>query len=463
VKINPGVFREYDIRGIVEKDLSDTFAHLLGRAYAELAKEHGIKQVAIGYDCRHSSESYARSLAEGITDEGVNACITGMGPTPQVYYALFEKGFGGGIQVTGSHNPPDMNGFKICIGKGTLYGDGIQDLRERMERLISTDKGSTKAEISYADISEEYAQNLIDNVKPHMGSRKLKVVVDAGNGVGGIKGPEVLRALGLEVIELFCEPNGDFPNHHPDPTVMEYMQDLIAKVKDSGADFGIGWDGDADRIGLIDENGKNIHGDMLLLIYARALLKEKPGATVIGDVKCSSLLFDGIKDAGGRPIVWKTGHSLMKNKLKEENGDLGGEMSGHMFFRQRFYGYDDALYASARLAEIMSNTDKTVSEMLSDLPQTFSTPEIRVNCPDNVKFKIAKAAESVFSEFEVNTIDGVRVTFENGWGLVRASNTQAVLVMRFEAGSEEDLKKYQDLVVKRIDNIKNSLEEEKRL
>jgi len=459
LNINPGIFREYDIRGIVEKDLNDGFAHLLGRAYAELARENNVSRVAIGYDCRHSSESYAKSLAEGITDEGVEACIIGMGPTPQVYYALFEKGFGGGIQVTGSHNPPDMNGFKICLGKSTLYGEAIQDIRSRMERLVKAEKGTKKAEISYADISEEYAQNLVDNVKPHMGSRKLKVVVDAGNGVGGIKGPEVLRQLGVEVIELFCDPDGDFPNHHPDPTVMEYMQELISKVKESGADFGIGWDGDADRIGLVDENGNNIHGDMLLLIYARALLKEKPGATIIGDVKCSSLLFDGIKKAGGKAIIWKTGHSLMKKKLSEENGDLGGEMSGHMFFRQRFYGYDDALYASARLAEIMSNTDKTVSEMLGDLPETFSTPEIRVNCPDEIKFKIARAAASVFSEYEVDTIDGVRVTFENGWGLVRASNTQAVLVMRFEAGSEADLKKYQDLVIERIEGIKATLQE----
>jgi len=290
-----------------------------------------------------------------------------------------------------------------------------------------------------------------------MGSRKLKVVVDGGNGVGGMVGPEVLRSLGVEVIELFCEPDGTCPNHHPDPTELKNLTQLIETVRKTGADVGIGWDGDADRIGAVDEKGQVIYGDMLLLIFARAILKEVPNPTIIGDVKCSEYLFSDLKAKGANAIMWKTGHSLIKNKLRETKGELGGEMSGHIFFKHRYFGFDDAIYASSRLVEILSQTEKSASELISDLPIRFSTPEIRVECSEAIKFKLVEEAQQAFSDFKVNTIDGVRVTFDHGWGLIRASNTQPVLVMRFEASTQELLDEYQQLVVERVETIKTSL------
>jgi phosphomannomutase/phosphoglucomutase len=314
-----------------------------------------------------------------------------------------------------------------------------------------------KGTISTIDICPSYISYLIENSKPHMGPRKLRVVVDAGNGVGGMIGPEVLRGLGVEVIELFCDPDGRFPNHHPDPTELKNIKDLIAAVKQHSADFGIGWDGDADRIGVVDEKGAVVFGDMLLLIYGRSILKEKPGATIIGDVKCSNTLFEDLKSKGANAIMWKTGHSLIKGKLLETQGDLAGEMSGHIFFKHRFFGFDDALYASNRLVEIMSHTKGDLSSLLSDLTPTVSTPEMRVDCPEDIKFKIAQEAQSAFKEFKVDTIDGVRVTFDQGWGLVRASNTQPVLVMRFEATTPALLETYKSTVIDRIEAIKAKL------
>jgi phosphomannomutase/phosphoglucomutase len=372
-----------------------------------------------------------------------------------MYYSIFKYGYGGGIQVTGSHNPPDMNGFKLCLGTHTLSGEEIQDLKARCERAHKPAQSLGK--IEKVNILPTYISELIGNVKPYLGKRKLKVVVDAGNGVGGLTGVEILRGLGCEVVELFCEPDGNFPNHHPDPTVLKNLTALIDKVKKETADFGIGWDGDADRIGVVDNNGEPIYGDMLLLLYAREILKEKPGSTIVGDVKCSFKLYQDIEKHGGKPIMWKTGHSLIKAKLKETGGELGGEMSGHIFFKNRFYGFDDAVYASARFIELMSNTSKKASELLEDLPKTVSTPEIRVDCPEEIKFKIAEKAKESFPEYTVNTIDGVRIEFPFGWGLVRASNTQPVLVMRFEATSDELLKEYESLVVSRIEEIKSNL------
>lgn len=458
MKINPQIFREYDIRGTVDKDLSEEFAFQLGRAYGELAREKGKDNIAIGFDCRLSSEPYAKALARGVADSGRKVIISGMGPTPQVYYAIYSRNLGGGIQVTGSHNPPDMNGFKICLGTNALCGAEIQDLRARMERLIKSDAGAAGGAIIESPIRSEYIQALIDNSKPHMGARKLKVVVDGGNGVGGMVGPQVLRALGVDVSELYCEPDGRFPNHHPDPTVPENLEQLIKTVKDKRADFGIGWDGDADRIGVVDENGGIIFGDLLLLIYARQVLKEVPGATIIADVKCSSRLFDDLRGRGARVLMWKTGHSLIKGKLKELKGELGGEMSGHICFSHRYYGFDDALYCSARLVEIASKMQGPFSGLLSDVPAMVATPEIRVDCPEEIKFKISERAKEAFKEFEVSTIDGVRISFPEGWGLVRASNTQPVLVMRFEASTPAKLEEYQRLVSQRIDKIKRELQ-----
>lgn len=456
--INPEVFREYDIRGTVDKDLSPQFAYLLGRAYATLAKEHGKNRIGIGHDCRLSSPAYAEALGRGLSDEGIDVVHFGEGPTPQLYYSVFSRKLGGGIQVTGSHNPPDMNGFKILLGEKTLAGVAIQDIKARVLALVGKPPVSPgKGTVTTESIRQQYIEELIANSKPFMGPRKLKVVVDAGNGVGGLVGPAVLRGLGCEVIELFCEPDGRFPNHHPDPTVMKNIESLIATVRETKADIGIGWDGDADRIGAVNERGEVIFGDMLLLMYGRELLKHKKNAVVIGDVKCSSLLFDDLAQRGATAIMWKTGHSLIKAKLAESQGDLGGEMSGHMFFKHRFYGFDDALYASARLCEIVSNAQGPVSGLLADLPKRVATPEIRFDCPESIKFKVPELAKAQFQNFKTDLTDGIRITFDGGWGLVRASNTQPVLVMRFEANSEAQLEEYQELVTSKINDIIRSL------
>ncbi len=460
MKINPHIFREYDIRGNVGTDLSDEFAHILGRAYASLLSEKGLNNVGIGWDTRLSSEGYALALAKGISEGGLDVQLTGMGPTPQLYFALFQRNLGGGIQVTGSHNPPDMNGFKVCVGTHTLSGADIQDIKQRALKISETSPSPAAriGAITECPIRDEYTKTLIDNSKTQMGTRKLKVVVDAGNGVGGLVGPTVLRSLGVEVVELFCEPDGRFPNHHPDPTVLENILTLAAKVKETKADFGIGWDGDADRIGVVDEMGNPIFGDMFLLICAREILKEKPGSTFIADVKSSSRLFSDIKARGGNPIMWKTGHSLIKGKLRETGGELAGEMSGHVFFKHRYYGFDDALYSSCRFAEIVSKTNKPVSQLLSDLPHMTATPEIRVDCPEEVKFKIPELMKKAFSSYKVETVDGARINFEHGWGLVRASNTQPILVLRFEAENDNYLSQYQKVVTDKLDEIKRELE-----
>jgi phosphomannomutase/phosphoglucomutase len=458
MKLFPHIFREYDIRGTVDVDLSTDFAYLLGRAYATLAKENKKNQIAVGYDCRLSSPGYADAVCKGLNDEGIDAVLIGMGPTPLAYFSTFVYGFGGAIQITGSHNPPDMNGFKICLGTSTLSGPDIQDLLKRCDRLNGTEaKHKGVGTTSRKNIIEDYSSHIINNIKPHMGNRKLKVVCDAGNGVGGMTGPTILRSLGCEVIELFCEPDGNFPNHHPDPTVLKNIQTLIKTVKETGADIGIGWDGDADRIGAVDEKGNVIFGDMLVLIFGRAILNEDAGATIIGDVKCSKLLFDDINQKGGKAIMWKTGHSLIKAKLKETGGALAGEMSGHIFFKNRFFGFDDAIYASCRLVEILSNTDKKASSLLADLPVMVSTPEIRFDCPEEIKFKVPELAKNAFKDYSVDTTDGARITFEHGWGLIRASNTQPVLVMRFEATTESELKKYESLVNAKLEEIISSL------
>lgn len=458
IKLNPRIFREYDIRGDVGTDLTEDFAYLLGRAYGTLARENKKNKIAIGHDCRLSSPGYAAALCRGLNDEGLDALNIGVCPTPLSYYATFQHGCGGSIQVTGSHNPPEMNGFKICLGSITLSGADIQDLLQRMTRLNgSQPTPSAKGTTEIHSITEDYINFVVDNCKTHLGDRKLKVVVDAGNGVGGLTGPKILRALGVEVIELYCEPDGRFPNHHPDPTVLENIEELRQTVVNSGADIGIGWDGDADRIGAVDEKGDVLWGDMLLLLYGRSILEEKPGATVIGDVKCSSLLFDDIRKRGGNAIMWKTGHSLIKGKLRETSGDIAGEMSGHIFFKHRYFGFDDAIYASVRLIELLSKTSSKASELLADLPKMVSTPEMRVDCEEEIKFKISKTAQEAFPEYKVDTTDGVRVQFQDGWGLIRASNTQPVLVLRFEATTEAKLNEYKDIVMGRLSEITQRL------
>ncbi len=460
------IFREYDIRGVVDGDFDKDFAQNLGRAFAQ--KVHASLgtspesrkdlKIGVGRDCRVSGEMLSDALIKGLQEGGVNVVKCGMGPTPQLYYSVYAAKLDGGIQVTGSHNPADQNGFKMMIGKSTLSGDAIQDLRERLKVVAADDfKPVEGMKSEEYDARTDYIAELITRSKPEMGSRKIKVVVDGGNGVGGLVGPDVLRGLGCEVVELYTEPDGTFPNHHPDPTVLENIVDLQKKVVEVGADLGIGYDGDADRIGVVDEAGKPIYGDMLLLIYGKQLLKEVSSPTIIGDVKCSEVLFSELTAAGAKPVMAKTGHSLIKAKLKELDAELAGEMSGHIFFSHRYYGFDDAIHSSARLVEILSNQDKPLSAQLAGLPAMVSTPELRVDCPDEIKFAVVEKAQKSFPEYEVNTLDGIRVSFAKGWGLVRASNTQAALVMRFEAESEQELAKYQELVESRIEEIKRSL------
>jgi phosphomannomutase/phosphoglucomutase len=447
VDINPKIFREYDIRGIVDKDLSLEFVEYLGRGIGTFFREHGKKRVALGRDARLSSPAYAEAVTRGLLSTGCSVVDIGLVPTPLLYFAVYYKKNEAAVMITGSHNPPEYNGFKMMVGEETLYGETIQQVyRILREGKIITDKPGTRS--SY-DIIPEYKSYVLKDVRLR---RKLKVVLDAGNGTAGFVAVPIFRKLGCDVIELYCEPDGRFPNHHPDPTLPEAMEDLVKKVKETGADFGVGYDGDGDRIGVVDDSGRLLWGDMLMIVFSRDILPANPGAAVISEVKASKLLYAEIKRLGGRPIMWKTGHSLIKQKIKEEKALLAGEMSGHIFFADRFFGFDDAIYASARLAEILARSEKKLSEMLADLPQAFSTPEIRVYASDEVKFKIVEEVKKELAKkYPVNDIDGVRVSYPKGWALVRASNTQAALVLRYEADTPEDLEAIKQEVRKTLE------------
>jgi phosphomannomutase/phosphoglucomutase len=443
--MNSRIFREYDIRGLVDIDLTNEVVRLLGRAFAAYLSRHGKNKVVVGRDGRLSSPRFSDPLVEGMVSGGLEIIDIGLCPTPVLYFSLFHLNRDGGIMITGSHNPPEFNGFKICVGRTTIHGNEIQDLRKIMEKgAFPGGKGS----VSPREVIPEYQRYLLKNI--HL-KRKLKVVVDSGNGTAGAVAPEVLRGLGCEVIDLFSEVDGRFPNHHPDPTIPDNMETLIAKVKETRADVGIGYDGDADRIGAVDHLGNIIWGDQLMILFSRDVLQNHPGASIVSEVKCSQNLYDDIAKHGGKGIMWKAGHSLIKSKMREEKALLGGEMSGHIFFADRYFGYDDAIYASCRLLEILAKSDKTILELLGDVPKTFSTPEIRVDCPEDRKFPlVARVTESFRGEFPIVDVDGVRVIFPDGWGLVRASNTQPVLVLRFEARSEQRLREIRDLVEKRV-------------
>ncbi len=444
--MNQNIFREYDIRGIVAPDLTDETVAVLGKAIGTFFRNNGAKRIAIGYDARISSPRFRDLLVQGFNETGCDAVLIGRVPTPVLYHTVYTKEVDGGVMITGSHNPPDHNGFKICLGKSTLFGSQIQEIKEI---AVSGAFSSGAGTIENLEVLADYEADILSKIK--FGDRKLKVVVDGGNGMGGVTGVPVYERLGCELVKLFTEPDSNFPNHHPDPTVVENLQDAIRAVKDSGADLGIAFDGDGDRIGIVDENGRIIWGDELMVLLSREILKEKPNSTIIAEVKCSQNLFSDIQAHGGTPLMWKAGHSLIKAKMKETNAALAGEMSGHIFFADRFYGFDDATYAGARVLEILSKTDKKLSELLSDLPETFSTPELRVDCDDNRKFEIVRKIAEEFSRTnEVITIDGARILFENGWGLVRASNTQAILVLRFEADSAENLQRIQQAVESRV-------------
>ncbi|MFO7980366.1 MAG: phosphomannomutase/phosphoglucomutase [Candidatus Aminicenantes bacterium] len=456
MKIKPEIFRQYDIRGIVGEDLTPKTVNLLGKGIGTLFRRHKKTNVVVGRDCRLSSPSFFDHLTEGLQSTGCDVISLGTVPTPLLYFSIFRKNFHAGVMITGSHNPPEFNGFKIMLGKDTLYGDGITEIYELIKNKdFVKEKPGKKSEL---DISQEYEDFVVNNIKM---KDKVKVVIDAGNGTGGPVAVPIFKRLGCEVIDLYCEMDGNFPNHHPDPTLPEALEDLISKVQTTQADLGISYDGDSDRIGVIDEKGNIIWGDKLMILLCRDILPSNPGAAVISEVKASQQLYDEIKKLGGRPIMWKTGHSLIKKKIKEENAILAGEMSGHIFFADRFFGYDDAIYSSARVAEIVSKSDKTLSEMLSDLPQTFSTPEIRIYSSDKVKFKIVEEVKKDLSKnHKVIDIDGVRALFPKGWGLVRASNTQGALVLRFEAQTQEDLEsiknEVEDTIEKAIRRISES-------
>lgn len=447
--MNQNIFREYDIRGIVGEHLTDETVAVLGKAIGTFFNQNGAKRIAIGYDARISSPKFCELLTAGFNETGCDAILIGRVPTPVLYHTVFTKNVDGGVMITGSHNPPDHNGFKICLGKQTLFGSQIQEIKEI---AFSGNFSSGEGKIEEIEVLADYKTDILSKIS--LGTRKLKAVVDGGNGMGGVTGVPVYEKLGVELVKLFTEPDSNFPNHHPDPTVTENLQDCIAAVKESGADLGIAFDGDGDRIGVVDENGHIIWGDELMVLLSREILKENKGATIIAEVKCSQNLFNDIEKHGGNPIMWKAGHSLIKAKMKETNAALAGEMSGHIFFADKFYGFDDATYAGARVLEILSKTDLKLSELLADLPETFSTPELRVDCADERKFEIvAKIAEEFAKTNEVITIDGARILFENGWGLVRASNTQAILVLRFEADSEENLAKIQGIVETHVNHL----------
>ena len=441
--MNPNVFREYDVRGVVGKDLHEEFVFSLGRAIGTYAAGHKIKKMTIGRDCRLSSNDYHHFLISGLNSSGIETIDIGLCATPMLYFSIRHLNVEGGVMITGSHNPPEFNGFKICIGNDTIYGENIQELRKIMESGQYSTGGASS---SFQDITVAYQNYLFDNVKI---TRKIKVAVDAGNGVGGKFALPILQRYGCEVIPLYCEPDGHFPNHFPDPTVEENLSDLIKIVREQKADLGIAFDGDADRLGVISDKGEIIWGDKLLLLFAREILKAKPNSTIIGEVKCSQTLYDDIKKHSGRAIMWKAGHSLIKAKMKEEKAVLGGEMSGHLFFADRYFGYDDAIYAAIRLLEILSQAGQKMSELLSDVPQTFATPEIRMDCADDKK---AQVVERIKKHFKNNPglidIDGVRIPYEDGWALVRSSNTQPVIVLRFEASSASSLQRIRNEVEK---------------
>jgi len=440
VNIPGHVFREYDIRGVVDKDLTLEFVSLLGRALGSLYARENVKAVAVGMDARASSLTFRDELVKGLLGSGIDVYDIGLVPTPILYYALFNLDVGGGVMITGSHNPPNENGFKICLGKPTIYGKAIQELREIMirEDFISREEGTCVT----VSLNEKYIDEICEALRIKPEGRRIKVVVDAGNGTGNIVAPDLYRCMGHEVIELYSEPDPTFPNHHPDPTVPENLSDLTKKMQETGAEVGIAFDGDADRIGVVAGEGDILWGDQLLIIFARDILSRRPEAKMIGEVKCSEALFEEIEKAGGKPIMWKVGHSLIKAKLKEDKAVLAGEMSGHLFFADTYYGYDDAIYAGARLLELLSRKDRTLQEIAETLPTACNTPEIRLKCPEYLKQAVVERIADLYSkDFRVDRIDGVRVKFPQGWGLVRASNTQPVLVLRFEACDPEALDK----------------------
>ncbi len=439
MQISQGIFRQYDVRGVVGADLTPDVAALLGRAFAtELQRRGAQGPVVMGRDNRPSGGALRDALVAGLTASGLDVIDIGLVPTPVLYWVLHHRAVSGGVQITGSHNPPEYNGFKLCVGTASLHGEGIQELyRVIRDSAFANGRGTVTRD-------EAVLERYVDDVVQRTGTlaRRLRVVVDCGNGVGSLVAPALFRRLGVDYTGLYCESDGTFPHHHPDPTVPENVRDLIAAVRREHADVGIAFDGDADRIGVVDERGEIVWGDHVLILYARDVLaRTGAGQPIIFNVKCSQALPDAVRAAGGVPVMWKTGHSLIKEKMRDLQAPIAGEMSGHMFFREGFYGHDDALYGAARLLRIIAEAGRSVSTMLSDVPAFVATPEIRIDCPDDRKFAVVDDAVRHFrTNHDVIDVDGARVLFGDGWGLLRASNTQPVLVMRFEARTPERLR-----------------------
>jgi phosphomannomutase/phosphoglucomutase len=449
------VFREYDVRGLVATELTPEFAEELGRGFGAylLEKNSAAQSIVLGRDHRESSEGLAKAFARGVRSHGVEVISVGVVPTPLVYFAAHVLPVDGLCQITGSHNPPEYNGFKLGIGKSTMAGPEVQELKAHV--MKARDGGRTARESEH-DIVTPYVHFIVESLG--RAARPLRVVCDAGNGTGGVVGPEVLRALGHHVTEIFCDLDGTFPNHHPDPTVEANLVDLQKKVAETKADLGVAWDGDADRVGAVDENGTIFWGDQLMLLFARDILKERPGATFVSEVKCSQTLYDDIEKRGGRAIMWKAGHSLIKAKMKEEHALLAGEMSGHIFFRHRYFGFDDGIYSAARLLELIARDPRPFSQMLDGVPKVFASPEIRFDFPEDKKFRAVELArERLRKSGKTIEVDGVRVIIDGAWGLVRASNTQPLLVLRWEAQSQEKLREIEKLIRGTVEQIRQEL------
>jgi len=449
------VFREYDIRGLVANELTPGFAEQLGRGFGRYLTEKnpGAQGIVLGRDHRLSSEGLAAGFSRGVRSHGIDVISIGIVPTPLAYFAAHVLPVDGLCMITGSHNPPEYNGFKVGIGKSTLAGTEVQELKARVAE--ARDGGRTARESDH-DIITPYIHFIVESLG--MTPRPIRVVCDAGNGTGGIVGPRLLRALGHQVTELFCGLDGNFPNHHPDPTVEANLRDLQRKVAECKADLGVAWDGDADRIGAIDEKGNILWGDQLMILFSRDVLAERPGAAIVSEVKCSQTLYDDIEKHGGRAIMWKAGHSLIKSKMKEEHALLAGEMSGHLFFRHRYFGFDDGIYSAARLLELIARDGRPLSRMLDGVPRTFASPEIRFDFPDEKKFRAVELArERLRKHGRTIEVDGVRVILEGGWGLVRASNTQPLLVLRWEATSEARLREIRRLIEDTVQAIREEL------
>ena len=431
------IFRQYDVRGVVGRDLNAEAAYAVGRSYGELCAERGITgAIAVGRDNRPSGQMLRDNLVRGLNDSALDVIDVGVVPTPVVYWAVSNLPVAGGIQITGSHNPPEYNGFKMSLQSGSLHGDDIQHLFELFSKGLSKRGSGT---FTTETVLDRYAKDMI--ARTGQLRRKIRVVIDCGNGAGSVVASQIFDNIGADCSYLFCESDGTFPNHHPDPSVPENLEDLIESVRNTRADLGIAFDGDADRIGVVDRNGEIIWGDHILIIYARDVLARLgPGQKIIFDVKCSQALPHEISKAGGEPVMWKTGHSLIKQRMKDLHAPIAGEMSGHMFFSEGFYGHDDALYAAARLLRILAEQGGDIEKLLADVPRFVSTPEIRVDCPESIKFAVVEKAVRHFAQkYETIDVDGVRILFGDGWGLIRASNTQPVLVLRFEALTQERL------------------------